>query len=115
MGEFQKTIIQLLKTNLDQQQKFEERQQKLVMELHKQQLEFQQFTLQKIYSTIYSTAKTLWRITRKFIKWLKKTLKKTRYFPRIQSITQLKHSNTCTRERQNIQGFSTDAMKIFST
>ena len=100
-----------LKTNLDQQQKIEERQQKLVMELHKQQLEFQQFTLQKIWTT----AKTLWRITRKFIKWLKKTLKKTRYFPRIQSITQLKHSNTCTRERQNIQGFSTGAMKIFST
>ena len=37
----------MLKANLDQQQKFEERQQKLVMELHKQQLEFQQFTLQK--------------------------------------------------------------------
>ena len=32
---------------MDQQQKFEERQEKLVMELHKQQLEFQQFTLQK--------------------------------------------------------------------
>ena len=47
MEEFQKTLIQLLKANLDQQQKFEERQEKLVMELHKQQLEFQQFTLQK--------------------------------------------------------------------
>ena len=35
MEEFQKTIIKLLKTNLDQQQKFEERQEKLVMELHK--------------------------------------------------------------------------------
>ena len=35
MEEFQKTIIQLLKTNLDLQQKFEERQEKLVMELHK--------------------------------------------------------------------------------
>ena len=32
---------------MDQQQKFEERQEKLVMELHKQQLEFQQLTLQK--------------------------------------------------------------------
>ena len=32
---------------MDQQQKFEERQQKLVMELHKQQLQFQQFTQQK--------------------------------------------------------------------
>ena len=32
---------------MDQQQKFEERQEKLVMELHKQQLEFQLFTLQK--------------------------------------------------------------------
>ena len=49
MEEFKKkTIIQLLKANLDQQQKFEKRQEKLVMELHKQQLEFQQFTLQKI-------------------------------------------------------------------
>ena len=47
MEELKKTIIQLLKTNLDQQQKFEERQQKLIMEFHKQQLEFQQFTLQK--------------------------------------------------------------------
>ena len=47
MKEFQKTIVQLLKANLDQQQKFKERQEKLVMELHKQLLEFQQFTLQK--------------------------------------------------------------------
>ena len=47
MEEFKKTIVQLLKANLDQQQKIEERQKKLVMELHKQQLEFQQFTLQK--------------------------------------------------------------------
>ena len=47
MEEFQKTIVQLLKANLDQKQKFEERQQRFVMELHKQQLEFQQFTLQK--------------------------------------------------------------------
>ena len=46
MEEF-KTIVQLLKANMDQQQKFKERQEKLVMELHKQQLEFQQFTLQK--------------------------------------------------------------------
>ena len=47
MEEFQKTIVQLLKPNMDQQQKFEERQQQLVKELHKQQLEFRQFTLQK--------------------------------------------------------------------
>ena len=47
MEEFQKLIVQLLKTNMDQQRKFEERQQKLIIELHKQQLEFQQFTLQK--------------------------------------------------------------------
>ena len=40
MEEFQKTIIQLLKANLDQEKKFEERQGKLVMELHKQQLQF---------------------------------------------------------------------------
>ena len=33
---------------MDQQQKFEERQEKFVMELHKQLLEFQQFTQQKI-------------------------------------------------------------------
>ena len=32
---------------MDQQQKFEERQQQLLMELHKQQIEFQKFTLQK--------------------------------------------------------------------
>ena len=42
MEELQKTITQLLKANMDQQQKFE-----LVIELHKQQLEFQQFALQK--------------------------------------------------------------------
>ena len=30
MEEFQKTIIQLLKANMDQQQKFAQRQQKLV-------------------------------------------------------------------------------------
>ena len=45
MEEFKKkkTIVHLLKANLDQQQKFQERQEKLVMELHKQ-LEFKQFT-----------------------------------------------------------------------
>ena len=32
---------------MDQQQKFKERQEKLVMGLHKKQLEVQQFTLQK--------------------------------------------------------------------
>ena len=47
MEELKKTIIQLLKANLNQQQKFEEKQKKLVMELHKQQLEFLQLTLQK--------------------------------------------------------------------
>ena len=47
MEEFQKTIIQLQKANIDQQQKFEVRQEKLVFEIHKQQLEFQQLTLQK--------------------------------------------------------------------
>ena len=47
MEEFPKTVVKLLKANLDQQQKFEQRQEKLVLELHKQQLEFQQFTLQK--------------------------------------------------------------------
>ena len=67
MEEFQKTIIQLLKVNLDQQQKFEERQE---MELHK--------TI--IIPTIYpaenwAAAKTLWRNTRKFMKWLKKLWK----------------------------------------
>ena len=77
MEEFQKTIIQLLKANLDQQQKFEERLKKLVMELHKQQLEFQQFTLQKNWTT----AKTTWRITRKFIKWLKNLWKRYDIFP----------------------------------
>ena len=47
MEQFQKNIIKLLKANLDQQQKFEERQEKFVLELHEQELEFQQFTLQK--------------------------------------------------------------------
>ena len=47
MEEFQKTTVQLLKANLDQQQKFEEGQEKLVMELHKQRSEFKQFTQQK--------------------------------------------------------------------
>ena len=47
MEEFKKTTIQLQKANMDHLQKFEERQKKLVMELHKQQLEFQQFTQQK--------------------------------------------------------------------
>ena len=37
----------MLKANLDQQQKFEERREKLFMDLNKQQLEFQQFTQQK--------------------------------------------------------------------
>ena len=36
MEEFLKIIVQMLKANMDQQQKFEERQQQLVMELHKQ-------------------------------------------------------------------------------
>ena len=47
MEELQKTIVQLLKANMDLQQKFEERQEKLVIELHKEQLEFQQLTQQK--------------------------------------------------------------------
>ena len=98
----------MLKVNLDQQQKFKERQEKLVMEWNKKQLEFQQFTLQK------TTTKTLWRITRKFIKWLKKALKETRYFPRLQSITRLKHSNTDQRTTKRSRLF-TGAMKIFST
>ena len=64
MEGFQKPIVQLLKGNLDQQQKFEERQEKMVMELHKQQLEFQQFTQRKTELQ----QKTTWRITRKLIK-----------------------------------------------
>ena len=58
MEEFQKIIVQMLKANMDQQQKLEERQQlhqqkleerqqQLFIELHKQQIEFQQFTQQK--------------------------------------------------------------------
>ena len=43
---FMKSSLQLLKANMDQQQKFEERQ-KLVLRLHKQQLKFQHLTLQK--------------------------------------------------------------------
>ena len=47
MEEFQKIIVQMLKANMDQQQKFEERQHKLFIELHKQRIEFQQSTQQK--------------------------------------------------------------------
>ena len=58
MKEFPKNIVQMLKRKMDQQQKLEERlqlhqqkleerQQLLFMELHKQQVKFQQFTLQK--------------------------------------------------------------------
>ena len=77
MEEFQKVIVQMLKANVDQQQKFEERQEKLVMELHKQQLEFQQFTLQKTEPQ----QKQIKRITCKFIKWLKKLWKSHDIFP----------------------------------
>ena len=66
MEKCQKTIIQLLKANIDQQQKFKGRQQKLVMELHKQQLEFQQFTLQKTELQQKHFEEL------KFIKWFKK-------------------------------------------
>ena len=41
-----KTTFQLLKANMEQQQKFAERQEKFVLELPKQQLELQQFTQQ---------------------------------------------------------------------
>ena len=47
MEEFQKIIVQMLKANMNQQQKFEERQQQLLMKWDEQQIEFQQFTLQK--------------------------------------------------------------------
>ena len=73
----------MLKANLDQQQKFEERQKKLVMELHKQQLEFQQLTQKK-------TELQQKQLEELLVNSLK-TLKKTRYFPRIQSITRLIH------------------------
>ena len=43
-----------------------------------------------------------------------KTLKKTRYFPRVQSITLLKHSNTYQRTTKRSRLF-TGAIKIFST
>ena len=47
------------------------------MELHKQQLEFQQFTLQKTKQQ----QKITWRITRKFIKWGRKLWKRHDIFP----------------------------------
>ena len=65
--ELKKPIVQLLKAKLDQQQKFEERQEKLVMELHKQQLEFQQFTqqktgqLQELLVNSINVSKKLWK------------------------------------------------------
>ena len=63
------------------QQKLEERQQHLFMELHKQHIEFQQFTQQKT------------ELQQKLLEKLRvnslngsKTLKKTRYFLRVQSV-----------------------------
>ena len=58
MEEFKNNIVQMLKANMDHQQKFEEwqqshqqkfeeRQQQLFVELHQQQIEFQQFNMQK--------------------------------------------------------------------
>ena len=47
-------IIQLLKATLDQQQKFEKRLEKLVIELYKQQLEFQQFIAQSAGAVEYT-------------------------------------------------------------
>ena len=47
MEEFKQIIVQMPKANMDQQQKVEERQQQLFIELHKQQIEFQQFPVQK--------------------------------------------------------------------
>ena len=48
MEEHQKILVQMLKANMDQRQKFEQRHQQFFMGLHKQQIQFQQFTLQKI-------------------------------------------------------------------
>lgn len=45
MENLQKVVAQMLKLNLDQQQKADERQQQLFLELHKQQME-QKITLQ---------------------------------------------------------------------
>ena len=42
-----------------------------------------------------------------------KTLKKIRYFPKVQSITRLKHSNTYQRITKRSRPF-TGTMKIFS-
>ena len=78
MEEFQKIIVQMLKANMDQQQNF--------MELHKQQIEFQQFTLQK-------TELQQKQLEELLVNSLNgsKNSEKTRYFPRVQSITRLKH------------------------
>ena len=94
---------------MDQQQKFEERQKKLVMGLHKQQLEIQQFTLQK-------TEQQQKRFEELLVNSLNgsKNSEKTRYFPRVQSITQLIHSNTYQRTTKR-SGLFTGAMKILST
>ena len=109
MEEFQKIIILFLKANLDQQQKFEERQKRLAMELHKQQLEFQQFTLQKT------------KLQQKHFEELlvislngSKNSEEDTIFPRVQSITRLIHSNTYQRTTKRSR-FFTDPMKIFST
>ena len=75
MEEFQKIIVQMLKANMDQQQKFEERQQlhqrkfeerqqQLFMELHKKTNIIPTTDTEKNWTT----AKTTRRITCKFIK-----------------------------------------------
>ena len=109
MEEFQKTIIQLLKAKLDQQQKFEERQEKLVMELHKQQLEFQQFTLQKTELQ----QKCFEELLVNSLNGSKKLWKRHDIFT-VQSITWLIHSNTYQRRTKRSRLF-TGAVKIFST
>ena len=101
--------VQLLKANMDQQQKIEERHKKLLMELHNQQLEFQQFTLQKTELQQKQLEEFLVNSLN-----ASKNLKKTRYFPRVQSMTRLIHSNTYQRTSKRSRLF-TVAMKIFST
>ena len=108
MKEFQKTIVPLLKANMDQQQKFGERQEKFVMELHKQQLEFQQFTLQKTELQ----QKQLEEFLVNSLIWLKKR-QKDLILPRGRFITRLIHSNAFQRTTKRSTSF-TGAMKIFS-
>ena len=106
MEEFQKIIVKLLKANMDQQQKFKETQQKLVMELDKRQLEFQQFTLQKTELQ----QKLFEELLVNSLNGSKNSGKDTIYS---QSTIYYRNIRIRTREPQNVRGFLQALWKYF--